>query len=89
MKYIILIQILTVTSIMFTLQRENIQLGPEKSVHIQNREDFTKEGVKTSKNRSGGPESVQYNRLFIKEGCSLTEVLLYMGKMSFISTQRN
>jgi len=54
-----------------------MQSGPEKSVHIQNREDFIKEGVKTSKNRSEGPESVQYNRLIIKEGCSVLVVLLY------------
>ncbi len=55
-----------------------IQMGPAKSVHIQNREDFIKEGVKTSKNRSVEPESVQYDRLIIKEGRSVIEVLLYM-----------
>ena len=48
----------------------SMQWGPEKSVHIQNREDFIKEGLKTSKKRSGGPQSVQYDRLIIKEGCS-------------------
>jgi hypothetical protein len=53
-------------------------MGPAKSVHIQNREDFIKEGVKTSKNRSVEPESVQYDRLIIKEGRSVIEVLLYM-----------
>lgn len=51
--------------------------GPQKSVHIQNRKDFIKEGFKTSKKCSGGPGGVQYNRLIIKEGCSVSEVLLY------------
>lgn len=40
-----------------------MQSEPEKSVHIQNRKDFIKEGVKTRKNRSGrggGAEGVQY-----------------------------
>ena len=50
--------------------------GPGKSVHIQNRGGFILEGVKTSKNRSVGPRIVQYNRFFILEGCSLTEVSL-------------
>ena len=27
----------------------------------------------------GGPEGVQYSRLFTKEGCSLIEVLLYFA----------
>jgi hypothetical protein len=29
--------------------------------------------------RGGGPEDVHYSRLFIKERCSVTEVLLYVG----------
>jgi hypothetical protein len=50
----------------------------KKSVHIQNQGVFVKEGCKTSKIRSGGPEGVQFNRLFIKEGCSQREVSLYI-----------
>ena len=52
--------------------------GPEKSVHIQNRGGFILEGVISSKNRSVGPETVQYNRLIILERCSLTGVSLYL-----------
>ena len=50
--------------------------GPEKSVHIQNSGVIILEGVKTSKIRSGGPGSVQYNRLIILEGCSVRGVSL-------------
>ena len=50
--------------------------GPEKSVHFQNREGFISEGVIYSKNRSVVPETVQYNRLIILEGCSQIGVSL-------------
>ncbi len=60
-----------------------MQMGPKKCVHIQNQGVFIKEGCKTSKIRSGGPESVQYNRVFIKEGCSVREVLLYIHDVPF------
>ena len=39
---------------------------------------ITMEGVKTSKIRSVGPEGVHYHRVITLEGCSLTEVLLYL-----------
>jgi hypothetical protein len=37
--------------------------GHKKVFTIQNHEGITKEGFKTSKISSGGPEGVQYNRL--------------------------
>ena len=52
--------------------------GPKKSVHFQNREGFISEGVIYSKNRSVVPETVQYNRLIILEGCSQIGVSLYI-----------
>ena len=56
----------------------NVWWGPKKSVHFQNREGFISEGVIYSKNRSVVPETVQYNRLIILEGCSQIWVSLYI-----------
>jgi hypothetical protein len=64
-------------SIMFTLERENDLSGPEKPFRFRLAEVIIKEGIKSSKNRSEGSDSVQNNRLIIKEGCSQLEVLLY------------
>lgn len=44
---------------------------------IQNQGVITMKGVKSSKNRSVGLESVHNDRVITMEGCSLREVLLY------------
>ena len=59
---------------------------PKKRVHIQNRGVITLEGVKTSKNRSVGPRTVQYDRVIILEGCSLTGVSLYFHIDNVLTT---
>ena len=53
---------------------EFVWCGPRKGVHIG--------GVKASKNRSVAPEGVQYDRLIILKGCSLTAVSLHNEKPS-------
>jgi hypothetical protein len=45
---------------------------------FRNRGGFVKERCISSKNRSFVPESVQISRWFIKEGCTHSEVILYI-----------
>jgi hypothetical protein len=60
------------------IEGNSYRRGHKKVFTIQNHEGITKEGFKTSKIRSVGPESVQYHRLITYEGCSVREVLLYV-----------
>ena len=63
------------TLFIFTMPGLICVVGTEKSVRIQSRGVIILKGVKTSKNC---PVGVQYDRLIILEGCSLTEVSLYV-----------